>query len=72
MEKKGHIFLLRGVLIVGAVGCETLLRQNVESPNTTNETVKAPDAQTAQQTQNERLAKFVEGSSMLTSKRARK
>jgi osmotically-inducible protein OsmY len=51
--KKVITFLLSGVLIVGAVSCENAAKTNVESPNTTNETVKAPDAETAQQTQND-------------------
>jgi len=38
--KKVITFLLSGVLIVGAVGCENAAKTNVESPNTTNETVK--------------------------------
>ena len=49
--KKFITFLISTVLVIGTVGCENVSKTSSDAPNTTNETAKAPDAQTAQQTQ---------------------
>jgi osmotically-inducible protein OsmY len=49
--KKFIPFLISTVLLIGTVGCENAAKTSSEAPNTTNETTKAPDTQTAQQTQ---------------------
>lgn len=49
--KKFIPFLISTVLVIGMVGCENAAKTSSDAPDTTNETTKAPDAQTAQQTQ---------------------
>jgi osmotically-inducible protein OsmY len=49
--KKLIPFLISTVLVIGTVGCENAAKTSSDAPNTTNETTKAPDTQTAQQTQ---------------------
>ena len=49
--KKFIPFLISTVLLIGTVGCENAAKTSSDAPNTTNETTKAPDTQTAQQTQ---------------------
>ena len=51
--KKLIPFIISGVLAIGAVGCENAAKTNADAPNTTNENAQAPDAGTAQQTQND-------------------
>lgn len=51
--KKFIPFLISGILAIGAVGCENVSKTSSEAPNTTNETTTAPDAQTAQQTEDD-------------------
>jgi len=64
--------LISGVLVVGAVGCENgVEKTSTEAPNNANETPEAPAAKRLRQTKTTQLAKFVEISSMLTSKPVR-
>lgn len=52
--KKLIPFLISGVLIVGAVGCENgVEKTSTEAPNSANETAAAPETDTAQTTQND-------------------
>ena len=46
--------LISGVLVVGAFGCESgVEKTSTDAPNAANESAQAPDASTAQQTQND-------------------
>lgn len=50
--KKLIPFLISGVLVVGAFGCENgVEKTNTNAPNSANETTQAPTAETAQETQ---------------------
>jgi len=52
--KKLIPFLISGVLVVGAIGCENgVEKTSTDAPNSANETVAAPEADTAQTTQND-------------------
>lgn len=52
--KKLIPFLISGILVVGAVGCENgVEKTSTEAPNSANETTEAPTADTAQTTQND-------------------
>lgn len=55
--KKLIPFLISGVLIVGAFGCENgVEKTNTNAPNSTNETTQAPTAETAQETQGDAVS----------------
>lgn len=49
--KKLIPFLIGSVLITGAVGCQNAARTSADAPETTDQAAEAPDAETAQQTQ---------------------
>ncbi len=52
--KKLIPFLISGILVVGAVGCENgVEKTSTDAPNSANETTEAPAADTAQTTQND-------------------
>lgn len=51
--KKIVPFIIGSLLVVGAVGCQDTAKTSSDAPNSTTENVKAPDAQTAQQIQND-------------------
>lgn len=52
--KKLIPFLVSGILVVGAVGCENgVEKTSTDAPNSANETTEAPAADTAQTTQND-------------------
>lgn len=52
--KKLIPFLISGILVVGAVGCENgVEKTSTDAPNSANETTEAPTADTAQTTQND-------------------
>jgi osmotically-inducible protein OsmY len=49
--KKLTPFLISGLLLFGAAACSNTAKTSAEAPNSTNNTAKTPDAQTAQQNQ---------------------
>ena len=51
--KKIIPFVVGSLLVVGAVGCQDTAKTSADSPNNTSENVEAPDAQTAEQIQND-------------------
>lgn len=51
--KKIIPFLVGSFLVVGAVGCQDTAKTSADSPNDTTENVEAPDAQTAEQIQDD-------------------
>lgn len=51
--KKIIPFLVGSFLVVGAVGCQDTAKTSADSPNNTTENVEAPDAQTAEQIQDD-------------------
>lgn len=51
--KKIIPFLVGSFLVVGAVGCQDTAKTSADSPKNTTENVEAPDAQTAEQIQDD-------------------
>jgi hypothetical protein len=51
--KKLIPFLISGVLVVGAVGCQNSAKTSSDAPNSTTESPKASDAQSTQSTKND-------------------
>lgn len=51
--KKVIPLIVGSLLVVGAIGCQDTAKTSSDAPETTTEDVKAPDAQTAKQIQND-------------------
>lgn len=51
--KKIVPFIIGSLLIVSAIGCQDTAKTSSDAPNNTTENVNAPDAQSANQTQND-------------------
>lgn len=49
--KKIVPFIIGSLLVVGAIGCQDTAKTSSDAPDTTTENVQAPDAQTAEQIQ---------------------
>lgn len=51
--KKIVPFIIGSLLVVGAIGCQDTAKTSSDAPDTTTENVQAPDAQTAEQIEND-------------------